>query len=132
MLGIVYWQDAEHRGVMPHNADTSIKVATSAGAIFGQIIFGFLGDCLGRKKMYGVELMIIISTTLAQSLCGESTTLSIVGVLIFYRVVMGVGVGGDCKYLTKGLSGSSTRAAPGDLQYVRSLKLDPSPPCITY
>jgi PHS family inorganic phosphate transporter-like MFS transporter len=132
MLGIVYWQDAEHRGVMPHNADTSIKVATSAGAIFGQIIFGFLGDCLGRKKMYGVELMIIISTTLAQSLCGESTTLSIVGVLIFYRVVMGVGVGGDCKYLTEGLSGSSTRAAPSASKYVRSLKLDPSPPWITY
>ena len=42
--------------------------------------------------------MIIISTTLAQSLCGESTTLSVVGVLIFYRVVMGIGVGGDCKW----------------------------------
>jgi PHS family inorganic phosphate transporter-like MFS transporter len=41
--------------------------------------------------------MIIISTTLAQSLCGESTTVSIVGVLIFYRVVMGIGVGGDCE-----------------------------------
>jgi PHS family inorganic phosphate transporter-like MFS transporter len=98
LLGIVYWQDAEHRGVMPHNADTAIKVATSAGAIFGQCIFGYLGDYLGRKRMYGVELMIIIITTLAQSLCGESTTLSIVGVLIFYRVVMGIGVGGDCTY----------------------------------
>lgn len=95
LLGIVYWQDND--GVMPHNADTAIKVATSAGAIFGQCIFGYLGDLLGRKKMYGVELMIIISTTLAQSLCGESSSLSIVGVLIFYRVVMGIGVGGDCK-----------------------------------
>ncbi|KAF1947304.1 phosphate permease [Clathrospora elynae] len=95
LLGIVYWQDAEHRGIMPHDADTAIKVATSAGAIFGQCIFGFLGDLLGRKRMYGVELMIIISTTLAQSLCGESSSLSIVGVLIFYRVVMGIGVGGD-------------------------------------
>jgi PHS family inorganic phosphate transporter-like MFS transporter len=121
MLGIVYWQDAKHRGVMPHNADTSIKVATSAGAIFGQIIFGFLGDCLGRKKMYGVELMIIISTTLAQSLCGESTTLSIVGVLIFYRVVMGVGVGGDCKYSRASSSGLSLRAFSRALQQVHSL-----------
>ncbi|KAH8727003.1 major facilitator superfamily domain-containing protein [Phaeosphaeriaceae sp. PMI808] len=95
LLGIVYWQDDQHHGVMPHKADTSIKVATSIGAIFGQCIFGYLGDYLGRKKMYGVELMIIISTTLAQSLCGESTTLSVVGVLIFYRVIMGIGVGGD-------------------------------------
>ena len=63
--------------------------------------------------MYGVEIMIIIAATLAQSLCGESNTLSVVGVLIFYRVVstqqhithtsaytysnqiMGIGVGGD-------------------------------------
>ncbi|KAF2691540.1 phosphate permease [Lentithecium fluviatile CBS 122367] len=95
MLGIVYWQDEVHKGVMPHNADTAIKVATSAGAIFGQVIFGYLADVLGRKKMYGVELMIIISTTLAQSLCGESNAVSVVGVLIFYRVVMGIGVGGD-------------------------------------
>ena len=98
LLGIVYWQDADNRGVMPHNADTAIKVATSAGAIFGQCVFGYLGDYLGRKRMYGVELMIIIATTLAQSLCGESSTLSIVGVLIFYRVIMGIGVGGDCKF----------------------------------
>ena len=90
MLGIVYWQDDTHQGVMPHNADTAIKVATSAGAIFGQCIFGYLGDRLGRKRMYGVELMIIIATTLAQSLCGDSSTLSIVGVLIFYRVVSGL------------------------------------------
>lgn len=99
LLGMVYWQDEVHKGVMPHNADTAIKVATSAGAIFGQCIFGYLGDYLGRKRMYGVELMIIISTTLAQSLCGESATVSVVGVLIFYRVIMGIGVGGDCKFL---------------------------------
>ncbi|EFQ91451.1 hypothetical protein CFE70_008702 [Pyrenophora teres f. teres 0-1] len=95
LLGMVYWQDDVHRGVMPHHTDTAIKVATSAGAVFGQCFFGFLGDRLGRKRMYGVELMIIISTTLAQALCGESKTISIVGVLIFYRVIMGIGVGGD-------------------------------------
>ncbi|KAF9735440.1 H+ symporter [Paraphaeosphaeria minitans] len=104
MLGIVYWQDDVNKGVMPHNADTAIKVATSAGAIFGQVIFGYLADVLGRKKMYGVELMIIISTTLAQSLCGESTAVSVVGVLIFCKSRslgclfdddQGIGVGGD-------------------------------------
>jgi PHS family inorganic phosphate transporter-like MFS transporter len=95
MLGIVYWQDEVHKGVMPHNADTAIKVATSAGAILGQVVFGYLADFLGRKRMYGVELMIIIVATLAQSLTGTSTAAPIVGVLIFYRVVMGIGVGGD-------------------------------------
>lgn len=59
------------------------KLITSRVLVFGQIIFGYLADVLGRKKMYGVELMIIISTTLAQSLCGESTAVSVVAVLIF-------------------------------------------------
>lgn len=95
MLGIVYWQDEINKGVMPHNSDTAIKVATSAGAILGQVVFGYLADFLGRKKMYGVELMIIIVATLAQSLAGTSTAAPIVGVLIFYRVIMGIGVGGD-------------------------------------
>lgn len=95
MLGIVFWQDDVNKGIIPHHADTAIKVATSAGAIIGQCIFGYLADLLGRKKMYGVELIIIIAATLAQALCGESTAVSIVGVIIFYRVVMGIGVGGD-------------------------------------
>ncbi|KAF2176193.1 phosphate permease [Zopfia rhizophila CBS 207.26] len=94
MLGIVYWQESNN-GVMPHHADTAIKVATSAGAIIGQCCFGYLADLLGRKRMYGIELLIIIFCTLAQSLCGSSTALSFVGVIIFWRVLMGVGVGGD-------------------------------------
>jgi PHS family inorganic phosphate transporter-like MFS transporter len=118
LLGIVYWQDEQHHGVMPHNADTSLKVATSAGAIFGMVIFGYLGDYLGRKKMYGVELMIIISTTLAQSLCGESTTLSVVGVLIFYRAVMGIGVGGDCKYQAEVLSRLSRKRSRSQFDHI--------------
>jgi len=99
MLGIVYWQDEIHKGVMPHHSDTAIKVATSAGAILGQCVFGYLADLLGRKRMYGVELMIIIVATLAQSLAGTSSAAPIVGVLIFYRVVMGIGVGGTCSCL---------------------------------
>jgi MFS transporter, PHS family, inorganic phosphate transporter len=93
MLGMVYWHD--HRGVMPQHAATAIKVATSAGTIFGQIVFGYLADLWGRKKMYGIELLIIISATLAESLCGSSQALSIVGVMVFWRLVMGIGVGGD-------------------------------------
>src|SRR5271170_2915535 len=45
--------------------------------------------------MYGIELIIIIGATLALSLCGEGPSLSIVGVMIFWRVILGTGVGGD-------------------------------------
>ncbi|KAF2433663.1 putative inorganic phosphate transporter [Tothia fuscella] len=96
MLGIVYWHDAKsHPGIIPTKADTAIKIATSAGTVVGQLAFGVLADILGRKKMYGTELMIIILATLAQALSSDSHAISIVGIIVFWRVIMGIGIGGD-------------------------------------
>lgn len=96
MLGVVYWHDAKtNPGKIPTNSDTAIKVATSGGTVIGQFGFGYLADRVGRKKMYGLELILIIFATLAQSLSSDSPSMSIVGVLIFWRVLMGIGIGGD-------------------------------------
>lgn len=88
MLGIVYWPK---KGSMPTNSDTAIKVATSGGTIVGQLGFGALADIVGRKRMYGLELIVIIFATLAQSLTSNSPSVNIVGVIIFWRVIMGIG-----------------------------------------
>ena len=45
--------------------------------------------------MYGLELIIIIFATLAQALSSDSPSISIVGIIIFWRVLMGIGIGGD-------------------------------------
>ena len=45
--------------------------------------------------MYGLELIIIIFATLAQALSASSPAVSIVGLIIFWRVIMGIGIGGD-------------------------------------
>ncbi|WEW57450.1 acid phosphatase pho5 [Emydomyces testavorans] len=96
MLGVVFWLDAKQKpGKIPSSADTAIKVATSGGTVIGQVGFGWLADVVGRKKMYGLELMIIIFATLAQALSSDSPSISIVGLLIFWRVIMGIGIGGD-------------------------------------
>ncbi|KKY22702.1 putative phosphate:h+ symporter [Phaeomoniella chlamydospora] len=97
MLGVVYWQDAagKKKGSIPTNSDTAIKVATSGGTVLGQAGFGYLADVVGRKRMYGLELIIIIFATLAQALASDSPSMSIVGLIIFWRVIMGVGIGGD-------------------------------------
>lgn len=89
MLGIVYSQ--AHKGVLTTPQDTAIKVSTSAGTVIGQLGFGALADILGRKKMYGLELILIIIATLAQSLTGPGPGTSIVGLMIFWRVLMGIG-----------------------------------------
>lgn len=54
------------------NSDTAIKVATSGGTVLGQLGFGYLADVSGRKKMYGLELIIVIFATLAQALSSSS------------------------------------------------------------
>lgn len=74
---------------------TFSKVATSGGTVIGQLGFGMLADIVGRKRMYGLELIIIIFATLAQALSSNSPSMSIVGIIIFWRVLMGVGIGGD-------------------------------------
>ncbi|CZT49797.1 uncharacterized protein RSE6_10688 [Rhynchosporium secalis] len=67
--------------------DTAIKVATSAGTMLGQFSFGALADILGRKKMYGFELILIIIATLAQTMLGSGPSVSIVGTMIFWKVI---------------------------------------------
>jgi len=94
MLGVVYWQDS-NKGKIPPNADTAIKVATSGGTVLGQVGFGWLADVVGRKRMYGLELILIIFATLAQALSADSPAISIVGAIVFWRVLMGIGIGGD-------------------------------------
>jgi PHS family inorganic phosphate transporter-like MFS transporter len=94
MLGVAFWQRS-NKGKIPHNADTGIKVATSGGTVIGQVGFGAIADIVGRKRMYGLELILIIFATLAQALSSSSQAVSIVGLLIFWRILMGIGIGGD-------------------------------------
>ncbi|KAF2470424.1 MFS transporter [Lindgomyces ingoldianus] len=96
MLGVVFWHNAHSSpGKIPTKADTAIKVSTSTGTVIGQVGFGILADIVGRKKMYGLELILIIFATVAQALSANSPAASIVGVIVFWRVLMGIGIGGD-------------------------------------
>ncbi|KAM4058635.1 major facilitator superfamily protein [Hirsutella rhossiliensis] len=92
MLGIVYYPGS---GVMPANSDNAIKLATSAGTVVGQLGFGYLADVVGRKRIYGLELIVIIFATVGQALTSGSPACDIIGLIIFWRVIMGIGIGGD-------------------------------------
>lgn len=92
MLGIVYFPG---QGALPTTSDSAVKLSTSAGTVVGQLLFGWLADRLGRKKMYGIELIIIIFATFGQALAAGSPSVNIIGLIIFWRVLMGVGIGGD-------------------------------------
>ncbi|KAI0783636.1 phosphate transporter [Abortiporus biennis] len=91
MLGYVY----NHGPSLPKNQDTGIKIATPVGTFVGQLLFGWMADRLGRKRMYGVELMIIIVATFGQAVSGNGNAVNIIAVLVVWRFLMGIGIGGD-------------------------------------
>ncbi|KAJ3066969.1 phosphate transporter [Podochytrium sp. JEL0797] len=76
--------------------DAWMKASTNWGNLFGQIGFGYLGDKLGRKKMYGIELIIMIVCTIGSALASSMINgLSILVILSIWRFFLGVGIGGD-------------------------------------
>ncbi|KAG2114372.1 major facilitator superfamily domain-containing protein [Suillus discolor] len=84
-------------GTMPANLQGLLKASANIGSVIGQFLFGYCADAFGRKAIYGKELMLIIIATI---LCISTPTgsLSPNGCLIYltiFRILLGVGVGGD-------------------------------------
>jgi PHS family inorganic phosphate transporter-like MFS transporter len=84
MLGYVYGST----GALSTNQDLGVKVATPVGTFLGQLFFGFLADQVGRKRMYGVELMIIIIATFAQALAGSAPSVNVIGAIVIWRGIV--------------------------------------------
>lgn len=92
MIAYVYWRDdlSTHR-------NAQINMATLGGTMAGQLAFGFLADKYGRKKMYGVELILLIAATLGVVMSSEGAegSMSVYAWLIWWRIIVGIGVGAD-------------------------------------
>ncbi|KAH8100143.1 major facilitator superfamily domain-containing protein [Cristinia sonorae] len=105
MLGLVYGQPQSipsddptkppPLNVLNPTQLLGLKAAGPIGTFFGMLVFGYLGDRLGRKRMYGQELVIIIVAVFVQALAGQAKAVDIINVLIVWRFIMGVGIGGD-------------------------------------
>lgn len=91
MIGLAFYDTH----VIPSQADTAIKLSTTAGAVIGQVFFGWLADKYGRKRMYGIELIIILIGTFGQAISGSGPGIGVLGPIIFWRIFMGIGIGGD-------------------------------------
>lgn len=92
MISYVYWRDDTSSIRL-----TCINMATLAGTLLGMVLFGFLADKHGRKKMYGVELVLLITATLGvvMSSEGQNGSMNVFAWLIWWRVCVGIGVGAD-------------------------------------
>ena len=61
-------------------------------AVIGALIFGRLLDKLGRKAIYGIELIILVIGALGSAFL---TPVNGVYILIIWRFILGIGIGGD-------------------------------------
>ncbi|MEM0156229.1 MAG: MFS transporter [Thermoplasmataceae archaeon] len=73
--------------------ETSLLDSTALlSAVIGAVIFGRLLDKLGRKAIYGLELVILVIGALGSAFL---TPTNGVYILIIWRFILGIGIGGD-------------------------------------
>ncbi|MHB1440547.1 MAG: MFS transporter [Cuniculiplasma sp.] len=75
------------------NLDTSLLDSTALlSAVIGALVFGRLLDKMGRKAIYGLELIILVAGALGSAFL---TPLNGLYFLIGWRFLLGIGIGGD-------------------------------------
>lgn len=97
LLGRIYFHvpDSQKPGTLPPSVSSAINGVALVGTLAGQLFFGWLGDKLGRKKVYGLTLMLMCVCSLASGLSFESSPKAVMATLCFFRFWLGFGIGGD-------------------------------------
>lgn len=92
--------------IMPLVGWSTLNTATATGkyytalvgstallsAIIGAVLFGRLLDMLGRKAIYGIELVLLVIGALGSAFL---TPVNSTFILIAWRFLLGIGIGGD-------------------------------------
>ena len=84
--------NALERSPTLHLTAAGVGLAASAylvGAVGGAILFGYLADRQGRKRLYVVTLLVYLAGTLASAFAWSLTSYAI------FRAVTGAGIGGE-------------------------------------
>ncbi|XP_058745776.1 low affinity inorganic phosphate transporter 1-like [Vicia villosa] len=96
LLGRIYYYDGgDNPGSLPQNVSAAINGVAFCGTLAGQLFFGWLGDKMGRKRVYGMTLMLMVIASLASGLSFGKDPKAVVSTLCFFRFWLGFGIGGD-------------------------------------
>ncbi|GKT89864.1 phosphate transporter [Colletotrichum tofieldiae] len=90
-IAFVYWPSpgARWQGLL-------INFFTLLGSVIGQLLFGFLADFYGRTRLYGIELVLVIVSTIGVATSSYGfDDMSFLGLFIWWRFVMGIGIGAE-------------------------------------
>lgn len=97
LLGRIYYHvdGAEKPGTLPPNVAAAVNGVAFCGTLAGQLFFGWLGDKLGRKHVYGMTLMLMLICSIASGLSFGHSAKGVMATLCFFRFWLGFGIGGD-------------------------------------
>nr|AFU50504.1 phosphate transporter 5 [Astragalus sinicus] len=97
LLGRIYYHvdGAAKPGTLPPNVAAAVNGVAFCGTLSGQLFFGWLGDKLGRKNVYGMTLMIMVICSVGSGLSFGHSPKSVMATLCFLRFWLGFGIGGD-------------------------------------
>ncbi|KAF9607357.1 hypothetical protein IFM89_033945 [Coptis chinensis] len=97
LLGRLYYHvdGASKPGTLPPNVSAAVNGVALCGSLAGQLFFGWLGDKMGRKHVYGMTLMLMVLCSIASGLSFGHDAKSVMATLCFFRFWLGFGIGGD-------------------------------------
>ncbi len=93
-----------------HPAPFAVGLVTSTALLasaFGAIAFGRIADILGRKRIYGYEVLVLAIGAIASAFSPN------IWFLIAMRVILGIGIGGDYPVSSTIMSEYSGKATRG-------------------
>ncbi|KAM5357306.1 hypothetical protein ACJZ2D_016405 [Fusarium nematophilum] len=89
-IAFVYWPNG------PEWSGLLINFFTLLGSVIGQLLFGYLADRYGRTRLYGIELVLVIVSTIGVATSSHGyNDLSFLGLFTWWRFVMGIGIGAE-------------------------------------
>lgn len=97
-------------------AVSAASTACLAGAIFGQLTFGYVGDCLGRGPAMRLTMLLSICGAFASAFAVPLTSgdqSSVFSFLLITRLILGIGVGGVYPLAATLSAESSTEGSRG-------------------
>jgi PHS family inorganic phosphate transporter-like MFS transporter len=97
LIGRVYYEneskDEEYK--VPPGVVSTMVAMSLLGTVIGQLVFGRLGDLVGRRRVYGLALMTMVLSSIGCGLSVCTTRSCVLVSLGFFRFLLGIGIGGD-------------------------------------
>ncbi|KGN56862.1 probable inorganic phosphate transporter 1-3 [Cucumis sativus] len=97
LIGRIYYYTpgSSRPGSLPPNVSAAVSGVALCGTLAGQLFFGWLGDKMGRKKVYGITLILMVVCSFGSGLSFGHSAKATMTTLCLFRFWLGFGIGGD-------------------------------------